>query len=142
MLTCDDFCGRLYDEDCRRALTGEAPVPGDMSAHRDACSECYREWTEAVADLTNLPAALLEPAPPSLIRKVRIATADRTTMEPALDWSDGLLWAAIGAAAAVVFTGPISAWLPIVGPFTVSVTGASLAFTANAMRGALREALR
>lgn len=143
MLSCQDFRDRLYDEDCRRALSGDAPIPADLSLHREACAECGEEWSAAADDLAHLPLLLVESAPASVERRVRIAVADRMVRRaPAIDWSDGVMWAALGATGALIAAGPIQAWLPGLGPLSVSLLGASLAFAWSATHRAMREALR
>jgi hypothetical protein len=143
MLSCQDFRDRLYDEDCRRAVAGDAPIPADLSLHRDACAECREEWNAAADDLLHLPVLLAESAPASLERRIRVAVAERSIRTAApLDWSDGAVWAALGAAAASLANGPLSTWLPGLGPLGIALLGASMAFAVNASRRVLRDALR
>jgi hypothetical protein len=138
MLSCPSFRDRLYDEDARRALRGEALPPADLRAHRDACADCHREWEEAAADLATLPAVLLSPAPTAVVRKVRVGAAERLVAGPGIDWTEGVAWAAIGAA----LCAPATLLVPALGPIVLGLVGASFAFAASAARRVLREALR
>jgi hypothetical protein len=137
MLSCAQFRDRLYDEDARRALEG-GPVPHELAAHRDACGECTRTWAEALEDLRLFAEGLREPAPPALERRLRVGLAARYPPRAAVDFSAGIVWAAIGAVAAHWIAAVIPA-LAFLGPLSPLV-GASIAFAANAVRDALREA--
>jgi hypothetical protein len=138
MLSCDSFRNRLYDEDVRSALLGRTAMPADLRAHREACAACRQEWDEAVADLAGLPALLTTPAPVAVVRKIRVGAAERLQPAPSLDWSEGVAWAAIGAAVCA----PAAAWVPMLSPIVLGMAGASIAFGASATRRVLRGALR
>ncbi len=143
MLSCSDFCARLYDEDCRHALAGRGPLPADISLHLPRCAACSLAWAQAGEDLATLPHLLLEPAPAALLADLRVAVIRGLEPSPALDWTAGITWAAIGAvlpALAAAF-GSWPSWLPAAGPLSLSLIGASFAFAANAASQAVREAL-
>ena len=96
MLSCTDFCDRLYDEDCRHALAGRGPLPPDVSMHRQECAGCRLAWAEAAEDLATLPHLLMEPAPPALLADLRVAVIKGLELPPTFDWTAGITWAAIG----------------------------------------------
>jgi hypothetical protein len=133
MLSCDSFRDRLYDEDARRALAGEAPAPADLQAHRLSCADCRREWDEAASDLAALPRLMLERPPSALERRLRIGAAERLAPSPSFDWMDAATWAAVGAVGGIVAAGYLS-WIPGVGPATLGTMTAALAFAAHAGR--------
>ncbi len=63
-MNCHELELRLYDEDCRKALLGRAPVPQDVADHLGGCATCRRTWSEAAADTIRLTRDLpLEPPP-------------------------------------------------------------------------------
>jgi hypothetical protein len=138
MLTCATFQDRLYDEDARAALEGGAAVPADMAAHRTSCAACARVWDEAVADLHAFSTALAERMPAAVEQRLRTRLAAESKAMP-LDWSQGLIWAAVGGAAmfaAAAYLPPSVASLGL-GPTTLAFFGASLAFSASAAREAI-----
>ena len=124
MLTCAEFSDRLYDEDCRRALSGALAPPADIALHlaagdggaagaagaaEDGCAACRLLWAEAADDLARLPALLLEPPPAhlhaALLRPRGGPTASQAapaTSRWAIDWTAGLTWAALGATLALM----------------------------------------
>jgi hypothetical protein len=121
VLTCAAFLDRLYDAD--------AP---DLVQHRAACADCAREWRDMEQDRLVLPRVLAEPAPAAVERHLRRRLAAFTPGSPLISWSDGLAWAAIGAALAVSAEGTVT---------LAALLGASLAFALGAARAAVREAL-
>lgn len=145
MLTCTAFTDRLYDEDCRQALAGRAPIPADLGPHRDGCAACRRAWEEAALDLAALPPLLLEPAPAAVVAGLRHAVAKGSAPSATLDWTAAITWAAIGAAVGAVLpaltAGHLSAWVAGPEPLILSLVGASVAFAARAAGEAVREAL-
>lgn len=86
-MTCDDMELRLYDEDCRRALLGNAPMPRDVSDHLADCVACRQLWTEAARDTVDFTRDLLLAPPPSLARNAA-AAALRSSVRPVLGWND------------------------------------------------------
>ena len=145
MLTCTAFADRLYDEDCRQALSGRAPIPADLGPHRDGCAACRRAWEEAALDLAALPSLLLEPAPAAVVAGLRHAVATGSEPSATLDWTAAITWAAIGAVAGAVLPaltgGHLSAWVAGPEPLVLALVGASVAFAARAAGDAVREAL-
>jgi hypothetical protein len=145
MLTCAAFADRLYDEDCRQALAGRAPIPADLGVHRDGCASCRGAWEEAARDLAALPPLLLEPAPSAVVAGLRHAVAKGGEPSPALDWTAAITWAAIGASIGAVLpaltAGHLSAWVAGPEPLILSLVGASFAFAARVAGEAVREAL-
>jgi hypothetical protein len=143
VLSCLDFCDRLYDEDCRHALAGCGPLPSDISVHLPGCAGCRLVWAEASEDLATLPVLLLEPAPAALQADLGVAVIKGMELPPALDWTAGITWAAIGAVlpALAAVAGPLPSWLAALGPLSLSLVGASFAFAANAAHESLREAI-
>jgi hypothetical protein len=136
MLTCATFQDRLYDEDARAALEGGAAVPADVASHRGSCSGCARAWEEAADDLRTFPASLAEPMPAAVERRLRTQLAAEPRTAP-LDWSQGLAWAAVGGAAMFALAGYLPPLFPWIGPTTLALFGASLAFGASAARETL-----
>ncbi|NOZ78642.1 MAG: hypothetical protein GXP48_05580, partial [Acidobacteria bacterium] len=65
-MNCHELELRLYDEDCRHALLGETPVPGDVAAHIESCPACRKTWSGAAVDTVRLTRDLLLEAPPSV----------------------------------------------------------------------------
>lgn len=143
MLSCRDFCDRLYDEDCRHAMAGRGPLPTDVSVHQQECAGCRLVWAQAAEDLATLPHLLLEPAPAALLADLRVSVIKGMELPPTLDWTAAITWAAIGAVlpALAAVAGPLPSWLAAMGPLSLSLVGASFAFAANAATGALREAI-
>lgn len=142
MLICTAFADRLYDEDCRQALAGRAPIPADLGSHRDGCAACRRAWEEAALDLAALPPLLLEPAPAAVVAGLRHAVA-KGSDEPSatLDWTAAITWAAIGAVLPALAAGHLPAWVGSPELLLLSLVGASFAFAARAAAEAVREAL-
>ncbi len=127
-MTCDDFEFRLYDEDCRRALLGTAPVPADVAAHLAACSGCGRAWTEAADDTVGL-ARDLQVAPPATLVEDAMAAARRPAVEPRVGWHD--LGAALTAGTVLLV---LAGLLPGTNPLWQWAgfwTGAALGFAAS-----------
>ncbi len=143
MLSCREFCDRLYDEDCRHALAGRGPLPADVAVHQEECAGCRSAWAQAAEDLATLPQLLLEPAPGALLADLRVAVIEKRELPPTLDWTAGITWAAIGAVlpALAAVAGPLPSWLAAMGPLCLSLVGASFAFAASAASEALREAI-
>jgi hypothetical protein len=143
VLSCRDFCDRLYDEDCRHALAGRGPLPTDVSVHHQECAGCRLVWAQAAEDLATLPRLLLEPMPAALLADLRVSVIKGMELPPTLDWTAAITWAAIGAVlpALAAVAGPLPSWLAAMGPLSLSLVGASFAFAANAATGALREAI-
>jgi len=141
MLTCAQFVDRLYDEDCRGALKAEVPLPDELQEHHDSCAACAQEWALAAQDLSTFPALLLESAPLTLEHRIRARVRGGVRPPPVLDWTQGMTWAAVGAAVAFSVLPRLFPVLSSLGPLSLSLIGASLAFAASAAQETLRDVL-
>jgi len=106
---CDDLELRLYDEDCRGALLGHAPVPADVAGHLAGCATCREAWAEAARNTVAFTRDLLLPTPPSLIRNA--AAALQPAARPLPGWHDFGIALTAGAILSVV-----AALIPGAGP--------------------------
>lgn len=140
MLTCAQFQDRIYDSDCRQALENRGLVPEDVAEHGEACPACRCSWLEAADDLRELPSLLMQPAPAALERRLRLELAERTSRVHAIDWWQGIAWAAIGSALALYAAGVFPV-LQMFGAATWAFVGAASAFAISAARDAIDEAL-
>ena len=137
MLTCDDVIRRLYDEDCRRALTrGDAP-PADLASHVSACATCQRLWLEAADDAQGLRELLGEAPPIDLDRRLRQLVRDRLQpTSPGTALSGPLLDAAAGVTVLMAVRPELPESFASIGPLLWSAVGATVAFTAAALHDA------
>jgi len=127
-MTCEDLELRLYDEDCRRALLGEAAVPRDVADHLAGCVACREAWTGAARDTLRLTHDLPLTQPPSLTERV-VSSATRTAPKPAMGWFDAGTALATGALLAAA-----TALIPGAGPlwqWAAFWTGAAGGFAAS-----------
>ncbi len=142
MLSCTRFAERLYDEDCRRAMAAGAPAPPDVAEHVAVCVECARTWEEAENDVRSLPSLLTRPAPVALERRLRRRLAEPLRPRATLVWAQrAAWWSVVGAAAALAAARTLPPDLAAIGPLTLALIGASIAFVAGTVRDALRGAV-
>ncbi len=129
-MTCEDLELRLYDEDCRRALLGHAPVPRDVADHLAGCAACREVWAEAARETVRLTRDLPMAPPPSLAENLAAATG-RPAVRAIAGWDDA--GAAIVAGAVVLIA---TALIPGAGPLWQWAgvwTGAACGFAASVL---------
>jgi hypothetical protein len=97
-MICAELEDRIFDEDCRAALLGRAPVPADVAEHVARCPTCAREWTQACVDVRRLSERLVVSPPPALRRALHRAVRPRTRPRTLRIDSDTLSWAVAGGA--------------------------------------------
>jgi hypothetical protein len=141
-MICDDLELRLYDEDCRRALIGTAPMPEDVADHVAGCSACRKTWAEAARDTVRLTRDLQLAPPPSLVRRAA-AVALQPPARPLLGWYDLGVAVIAGAVFVVVATLVPGAdllwqsaafWTGAAGGFAASVIDRSLLLPSLGLR--------
>lgn len=140
-MNCERFTDRLYDDDCRKTLTTNAPAPPDLRDHLSSCSDCRAAWDAAADDLQIVRGALIEAPPSALEHRLRIALAARTA-EPASGLRaprvENLAQAAaIGALAAVGAAQTLPPTLVTMGQALLCLTGASVGFAGRAIYDAV-----
>ena len=96
-MNCDELAWRLYDEDCRPALLGQAPLPVDVGAHLANCRACQVMWHQAALDTACLSQALRQPLPPPLWAALLATPLDSGSPRLWPDWT-AWSWALTGGA--------------------------------------------
>jgi hypothetical protein len=133
--------GRVYDEDCRLFFTGRGDEPGDVRLHCFTCAPCRRLWAEAAHDAAVLSGLLVDAPPARVIAELRRALVERGKPAAALQLSEALAWAAIGAVLPAAVAAHLPSAVATLGQVALSLAAASAAFAASAVRQALREAI-
>lgn len=123
-MRCSDLLLRLYDEDCRIALEGGAPMPADIRAHSATCPECTLVWEQALVDTCVIAGSLSLATPAHLQAQLLAALPASPRASHAIDLT-ALTWAVIGGAVGAAFVGAVLQW-PIDLQLLAFAVGASL----------------
>ncbi|NOZ93426.1 MAG: hypothetical protein GXP47_01640 [Acidobacteria bacterium] len=110
-MNCHELELRLYDEDCRCALLGEAPLPRDVQAHLGRCPACRKTWSDAATDTARLSHELLFDPPPSLLTPPRSVGSEQPSFQELIGWPE-LSWGLTAGAVLATFCGLLPAALP------------------------------
>ena len=128
-MKCHELELRLYDEDCRHALLGGAPVPRDVEAHLGGCPACRKTWSEAATDTARLSRELLFDAPPSLLAPPAPVESIGPSVRDLIGWPE-LSWGLTAGALAATLCGLLPAaipWCQWTGFWTASAIGLAAA---------------
>ena len=139
MTECERFGDALYDEDARRALAADQPLPPALAAHAGHCAACRRLADEVRQDLRLLPRALDDPARSRLSATV-LATM-RRVLPPRdvalVDWRPATMWAVSAGALAVCILILSGVALPWVWQVVAVLAAAAAALSAEVTLQAL-----
>lgn len=79
-MTCAELEDRVFDEDCRAALSDGGEVPLDVAEHLARCPGCGAQWSQAAGDARRLSRQLLIAPPPAV--RGRLYEAFRSAARP------------------------------------------------------------